>query len=312
MLRVLGGLARPALVTAVAKFESVPVRGMATLKEVSNRIRSVKNIAKITKSMQMVAASKLRRAQQKMDQARAYAGGVKGFVERPQSEEEKAAIAMGGGEVAATGAKKHLVVALTSDRGLCGGVNSAVAKQVKALAKKTTDELTIVVVGEKGQASLRRDLGGKVSVSFLELSKQPITFASAAAIADRIVAMNPDSLTLVHNLFKTKIAYDTVLSELKTLKSLEAGKVEFGQYEFDTPVLQNMYEFYLANTIYHGLAENAAVEMASRTMAMDNASRNANDMIERLQLFYNRSRQAVITKELIEIISGAAAATESK
>eukprot|EP00699_Malawimonas_sp_californiana_P001798 EC716185.1.p1 GENE.EC716185.1~~EC716185.1.p1 ORF type:complete len:175 (+),score=82.18 EC716185.1:28-525(+) len=164
-----------------------------------------------------------------------------------------------------------------------------------------------MIVGEKGQATLRRDMSKRISYVFLELSKQPLTFGAAAAIAERVAAAKADQLTIVFNYFKSKIAFETVRRPLLSYKALEESKIESGAFEFDTDSLPSLYEFQLANTIFSALVENTTVELSSRTMAMDNASRNANQMIDRLQLFYNRSRQAVITKELIEIISGAAA-----
>jgi len=219
--------------------------------------------------------------------------------------------AAAAGAPAKTDAKeKQLIIAITTDRGLCGGVNSAVGRQVKTLARKLiaqNKEVEIMVVGDKGMASLRRDMGAYISAGFLELSKAPLTFAATSIIADRAVASKFDQATIVYNYFKTKLAYEPTQLVIRGIKSLQDSKVESSTYEFDTSCLPDLFEFNLANTLYYCIVENSTVELSSRTMAMDNATRNAGDMISRLTLFYNRSRQAVITKELIEIISGAAA-----
>eukprot|EP00002_Diphylleia_rotans_P039888 TRINITY_DN936_c0_g1_i1.p1 TRINITY_DN936_c0_g1~~TRINITY_DN936_c0_g1_i1.p1 ORF type:complete len:307 (+),score=78.43 TRINITY_DN936_c0_g1_i1:51-971(+) len=280
---------------------AVATREMATLKEVKNRIRSVKNIQKITKSMKMVAAAKLRGVQSSMELSRPLYNGVAELFQAPKDDKSDA------------DAKKQTVVALTSDRGLCGSVNSSVAKAVRAsvrAAKQTNASSELVVVGDKGRAALSRDLTSHFVLTINEVGKRkPVSFAEASVIASTLLDKDFDKIDLVFNRFRSVIAFETSTRVIPSFaRFLEQTQGSLDNFEFDgerDDILRNLYEYYLGVTIYNSLLESATCEMSQKMSAMDNASRNAGDMINRLTLLYNRSRQASITRELIEIISGA-------
>ncbi|WP_298721940.1 F0F1 ATP synthase subunit gamma [uncultured Ferrovibrio sp.] len=295
---------------------------MPSLKSLRVRINSVKSTQKITKAMKMVAASKLRRAQEAAEQARPYA-------ERMAKILSSLAAGQAGAENAprllvGTGSDQvHLLVVATAERGLCGAFNSSIVK----LARRRIDELTaagktvkILCVGKKGRDQLRRDHASKI-VDTLDLSKsKKIGFAEAQEIADRVLAMFEagefDVATIFFNNFKS------VISQIPTAQQLIPAMVAGGEnaeaaldlggaiYEFEPDeetILTQLLPRNLSMQVYRALLENAASEQGARMTAMDNATRNAGEMIKKLTLNYNRSRQAQITKELIEIISGAEA-----
>eukprot|EP00741_Cyanophora_paradoxa_P006813 tig00001042_g6589.t1 len=254
-------------------------------KEVKNRMKSVMNIRKITKSMKMVAASRLRGAQTRMELSRPFGASVSQFLEGKITTDESAQDAKGF---------KHLVIAITSDRGLCGGINGAVVKgtkvTMKADAAKSADT-ALMILGDKGRPMLQREYGEKIVLSTSELWKQPATYLQAAIIAERVLSRDFDKLTIIYNTFKSVIAFDLTKKSINSSSAIMANLNAFDEYEFEgesEEILRNLFEF------------NGA-----RMTAMDNATRNAGDMINRLQLDYNRSRQSAITTELIEIISGA-------
>jgi len=278
-------------------------RGMANLKAIAIRLKSVKNIQKITQSMKMVSAAKYSRAERDLKAARPYGEGAQSFytcAEVGAGEEEKK-----------DAPKKELYVALTSDRGLCGAVHSSICKSIRneLLEKPSLENVGIICVGDKSRAQLGRLFSKQIICVGSEIGRLPPQFGDASKIASNIInsGFEFDSGKMLYNQFKSVVSYKT--SELPiysntTIKS--AGKLNLYD-SIDESVLQSYVEYSLASMIYYCLKEGACSEQSSRMTAMDNSSKNAGEMIDKLTLTYNRTRQAVITGELIEIISGAAA-----
>ena len=289
---------------------------MASLKDLKNRIESVKSTRKITKAMQMVAAAKLRRAQEAAEQARPY-------TERFEAVLSQLAASAAGSENAprllrGTGSDDtHLVVVLTSERGLAGGFNGNIVK----IARYRIDQLVgqgktvkILTVGKKGREMLRRDHGSRFEdhVDLTEVKR--VGYEDAARIArgilDRFEAGEFDVCTLYYSEFETVISQKPVEARLipAEFEAAEDGDRPLYDYEpSEEGILRELLPRGIATKIFAALLENAAGEQGARMSAMDNATRNAGEMIEDLTIEYNRSRQAAITTELIEIIAGAEA-----
>ena len=292
---------------------------MPTLKSLRMRIASVKSTQKITSAMKMVAAAKLRRAQEQAEAARPYAERM-----------GKVLASLAGAATAGAGAPKllagtgsdkvHLLVVCTSDRGLCGGFNSVIVRLARAEIRKLQAEgkqAKILCVGRKGRDSLRRDYADLI-VGSVDLPKKKLGFAEAAAVAQKILAMFDagefDVAALYYARFKSAISQIPTRLQIVPFAA-EAGAAAAGAgsgavYEYEPEegeILAALLPRNLSVQVYRSLLENGASEQGARMTAMDNATRNAGDMIKKLTLNYNRSRQASITKELIEIISGAEA-----
>jgi F-type H+-transporting ATPase subunit gamma len=292
---------------------------MASLKDLRNRIASVKATQKITKAMQMVAAAKLRRAQEAAEAARPYSermATVLANVTRTISAGSDVPALMGG----TGGDQTHLLVVCTAERGLCGGFNSQIARLAREHARHLLAEgktIKILCVGKKGFDILRRDFGPMI-IDRVDLREvKQIGFANADAIAQKVIGLFAagefDVCTLFYSQFKSVISQVPTAQQLIPLKT-EAAEEDAGtdgaiyEYEPDAgEILGDLIPRNIAVQIFHALLENAAGEMGAKMTAMDNATRNAGDMINRLSITYNRQRQAQITKELIEIISGAEA-----
>ena len=290
---------------------------MPSLKALRTRITSVKSTQKITSAMKMVAAAKLRRAQTQAEAARPYAKRMAemmgalaaGAADNPNA----AALLVGNGKD-----KVHLLVAVTADRGLAGAFNSNIGRAVRLKARKLESEgktVKILAVGRKGNDYFRRELAGQISGNFNFIGKKSIEFADADGIADKIVHMfragEFDVATLVFNSFVSVMTQR--VTELPLIPAAlpsandNAAPAEYEIEPDDGTLLDRLLPRNLAVQLYSALLENSAGFYASQMTAMDSATRNAGDMIKRLSLDYNRARQANITKELIEIISGAEA-----
>jgi F-type H+-transporting ATPase subunit gamma len=292
---------------------------MPSLKDLRNRIASVKATRKITKAMQMVAAAKLRRAQEAATAARPYAERM-----------DKILANLGGRAIRETASpllvgngkdQVHLLVVMTAERGLCGGFNSNIAKLARADANRLMAEgktVKILTVGRKGADNLRRDLGRNIVERRDLAGVRQLGYRNAEDIADRLLAMfeagDFDVATLYFSEFKSVIAQKPTALQLIPAKLPDAtqakdnGAQAIYEYEPEEDViLSALLKRNIATQIFRGLLENAASEQGARMSAMDNATRNAGDMINKLTIKYNRQRQANITKELIEIISGAEA-----
>jgi F-type H+-transporting ATPase subunit gamma len=293
---------------------------MATLKDLRVRIRSVKSTQKITSAMKMVAASRLRRAQEQAEAARPYAMRMERMLG------SLAANILGSGNapplLAGTGKSDvHLLIVATSDRGLAGGFNATILRE----ARRTIRELQgggkavkVLTVGRKGRDGLRRDYGRLIIDSLTEVGRPRLQFANAQTIGARVLALFDasefDVATIIYNRFKS--AMTQIVTRQQLVPFVVPETVERpdpavqGVYEFEpeeAEILASLLPRNLAVQLYTALLENNASEQGARMTAMDNATRNAGDMIDRLTITYNRSRQAAITKELIEIISGAEA-----
>ena len=290
---------------------------MATLKQLRMRISSVRSTRKITSAMKMVAAAKLRRAQERAVAARPYA-------ERTERVLGSLAASLAGTGLApkmlgGTGSSQtHLVIVATSDRGLCGGFNSSIVRSARAFIRQLQADgktIKILCIGRKGSEQLRRDFE-RLIVDTLENAGRRFGFAVADAIGGRIDLMFErgefDVATIFYNRFKSAMSQIVTKQQLIPFPVDPAAKSSSGNavYEFEPEadeILASLLPRNLSVQIYRALLENAASEEGARMSAMDSATRNAGDMINRLTLNYNRTRQAAITKELIEIISGAEA-----
>jgi F-type H+-transporting ATPase subunit gamma len=292
---------------------------MASLKDMRNRIASVKATRKITKAMQMVAAAKLRRAQEAATAARPYAERMARVLSNVNANIADKA----GASPLLVGTGKdqvHLLVVMTAERGLCGGFNSNIARLARQDAAKLVaagKTVKIMAVGRKGSDALRRDWGRTI-VDRVDLkSVKQLSYVNAEAIADKIFAMFAagefDVCTLYFSEFKSVIAQKpTALQLIPAQLPGQSGAAPKSQavHEFEPSqeeILGPLIARNITTQIFRGLLENAASEQGARMSAMDNATRNAGDMINKLTIKYNRQRQANITKELIEIISGAEA-----
>merc|ERR1712038_1096850 len=265
-------------------------RGTATLRDIQNRLKAVKNIQKITKSMKIVSAAKFNKAERELRCARPYGHGAKAFFESADVTQDESK-------------PVHLVVACSSDRGLCGGIHSNIMKAIRAAVpeKPAGTDLKIIAVGDKQKGLMGRLFADKVICHFAEIGKKPPVFQDAAKIAQAILAQDYDFGELYYNRYKTVVSYAT-----ETMPIFSAGKLH--QYDsIDDDVLTSYNEFALANLIFFALREGSASELSARMTAMDAASKNAGEMIEKLTMAFNRKRQAVITSELCEIIAGASA-----
>jgi F-type H+-transporting ATPase subunit gamma len=288
---------------------------MPSLKDLKNRIASVKNTRKITKAMQMVAAAKLRRAQEAAEAARPYADRMTSVIAGLS-----ASVGNSDGAprlLAGTGASKvHLLVVMTAERGLCGGFNSSIARLARAEAQRLLADgktVKILTVGKKGREQLKRDLSAHF-VGHVDLSEvKRIGYADAQGIARDILARFDAGEFDVATLFFNR--FQSVISQIPTAQQVIPAKYEAeattaALYDYEPgeeAILADLLPRGVATQVFTALLENGASEQGARMSAMDNATRNAGDMINRLTIQYNRSRQASITKELIEIISGAEA-----
>lgn len=275
-------------------------RNYVTLKDISMRLKSVKNIQKITKSMKMVSAAKFAQADKALRSSRPYGSAVLEFNEKAEVEPE------------ADDVKKHLIIAVSSDRGLCGAIHTSICKAVKATLQeeKAGLETKIVCIGDKARSILQRNYGSNMLFSVNDIGKKGITFLDASLVANEILdsGFEYESGEILYNHFKSVISYNTVQKPFYSTDLLSGSGKNFGLYDsLDSETLKCFQEYQLASLVYYGLKENAASEQSARMSAMDNATKNAGEMIDKLTLYYNRTRQAVITRELIEIISGAAA-----
>ena len=295
---------------------------MPTLKELRVRIRSVTSTQKITAAMKMVAASRLRRAQEQAEAARPYALRM----ERVLASLAALMAGQAGAPPLLAGTGKddvHLMVVATSDRGLAGGFNATILREARRRIRDLDNAgktVKILTIGRKGRDSLRRDYSRLIHDSLTEVGRRRVSFEEARDIAQRVLALYQagefDVCTIVFNRFRSAITQIVTVQQLVPFSppgaaaDAAATGLAGAIYEFEPSeeeILAELLPNNLAVQIYTALLENAASEQGARMTAMDNATRNAGDMIDRLTMNYNRTRQAVITKELIEIISGAEA-----
>ena len=291
---------------------------MASLKELKGRIKSVRSTQKITKAKQMVAAAKLRRAQEAAEAARPYA-------ERLNAVMASLASKVGGSDsapklLAGTGSnQRHLLVVVNTDKGLCGGLNANIVKE----ALKTANDLRgkgkdvqFYLVGKKGRAPIKRDYADRIEKHFDTSEVRTPGFDEAEAIADDLIERFEkgefDVAHLVYPVFQSALVQDPTVDQLIPVPSIETDAPKAGdavvEYEPDEEgILEELLPRYVKTQLFGALLEREASEQGASMTAMDNATRNAGDLIKDLTIQYNRSRQAAITTELIEIIAGAEA-----
>jgi len=289
---------------------------MVNLKLIGMRLKSVKNIQKITQSMKMVSAAKFARAEKDLKVARPLGAAAKVFYENAEVASDKET-------------PKELYVAITSDRGLAGAVHSSVSKAIRAdIEGKDLSNVKILCVGDKSRAFFNKWFKDNLIMVGSEIGRLPPQFGDASKIANAIMTcgFEFDSGKMLYNKYNTVVSYTTTALPLFSQGMLRVKGFELGQYmvvlfvetimgaekitaydSVDADVIQSYLEFSLASQIFFALKEGATSEQSSRMTAMDSSSKNAGEMIDKLAITYNRTRQAVITGELIEIISGAAA-----
>mmetsp|Transcript_32008 Transcript_32008/g.42683 ORF Transcript_32008/g.42683 Transcript_32008/m.42683 type:complete len:309 (-) Transcript_32008:185-1111(-) len=282
-------------------------RGMATEKQIFNQIQSTKNIQKITSSMKMVSAAKLKGDEQRLATAIPFNAWTTSLCGEPSLIEDATFEEL---------PQKTLIVPVTTDKGLCGGVNSFITRGVKDCVSKLKaqgKECDIVIIGDKGRGQLRRLHADLITRSATEVIS-PGTFALAAALTSEIMAAGGakdyDAIMIVYSSYVNAAVYKQRYKLIKPFSGEgEDEPMMMHEFEPDTKseVLGDLYEYMLTSQVYHSFMDGAAAEQSSRMAAMENASKNAGEMIDKLTLQYNRARQARITTELIEIISGASA-----
>jgi len=274
------------------------IRGMANLKAIKDRMKSVASIMKITKAMKMVSAAKLRAVQKLLPASRTFlTSSQKTYAvdEKPKD------------------VKKTLVIAITSDRGLCGSVNSAVSRYCKAYYREhSASDPKFFMIGEKARGAIERECGKSIIRGVTEHNKRrPASFGIISAVADQILAQPHDQLHFVYNKFRSAISYELTQATLYSLPMLRnSGNTNFYDFTFDGHkelIQEDLHEFRVAATLFGFNIENGTSEQSSRMQAMENSSKNAKEMLGSLTLSYNKARQAKITTELIEIISGVSA-----
>jgi F-type H+-transporting ATPase subunit gamma len=293
---------------------------MPSLKDLRNRIRSVRSTQKITSAMKVVAASRLRRAQEQAEAARPYAERMK----RVLASLAARMSGKSGGPPLLAGTGKdetHLLIVATSDRGLAGGFNATILRETRRQIRthlSAGKTVKILTIGRKGRDGLRRDYMRLIHDSLTDVGRRRLSFEEARDIGRRVLTMFEagefDSCSIVFNRFQSAITQIVTVQQLIPFaqpQTTETPATEGGAiYEFEPDeeeILAELLPRNLAVQIFTALLENAASEQGARMTAMDNATRNAGEMIDRLNMNYNRTRQAAITKELIEIISGAEA-----
>ena len=290
---------------------------MPSLKDLKTRINSVKSTQKITSAMKMVAAAKLRRAQDSAEKGRPYADRMQQIVNSLASKADPISapqLLVGNGKDST-----HLLVVVSADRGLCGGFNGAITRQTRTEVARLRGEgktVKLLMVGRKSADALRRELGGSYIDSLEGIQGTAVEYADAASIGETVRngfdAGEFDVCTVIFNKFKSAISQEVTLKRLipaevgEDTQDDDAG-VSYEYEPDEEELLAAVLPRNISTQVYSALLESSAAELAARMTAMDNATRNAGDLIERLTLVYNRTRQATITKELIEIISGAEA-----
>ncbi|PFH48938.1 hypothetical protein AMATHDRAFT_76479 [Amanita thiersii Skay4041] len=281
-------------------------RNMATLREIELRLKSVRNIEKITKSMKMIASTKLAKAQRAMQAGKQY--GLANAEVFDHSSLDKSN-------------SNKLFLVISSDKGLCGGIHSSVSKATRrALANdvesplagrddaQVDPESSVMIIGDKSKGQLSRAIPKNLRLTFNQIGRDIPTFADAAGVADLIMrsGVKYDSVVIIYNQFVSALSYAPAILEVKGEEALKESN-GFKAYENEDDATRDLAEFSLANAIFAALVEGHACEQSSRRNAMDNASKNAGDMIGTLTMQYNRGRQAAITNELVDIITGASA-----
>lgn len=305
LLRV-GGLRAAAAATCRPTVAAAPQRHMATLRDIQTRLKSITNIEKITASMKMIASTKLARAQRNMESGRVFGSSVNLMFDKYAS------------IPAPNDPSSHLYLICSSDKGLCGAIHSNVSKATKRALTAHEEAYpsgsrSVTIIGDKCKAQMQRDRSAVIDQTWAGIGKQAPTWTEAATVWQQVPEAAQEgegAVTVTYNRFKSVISYDTTLMPVLTKAAIteawNAGTLSTYDTENDE-LLANFYEFYTTSLLFWCMIETHASEMAARRQAMENASTNAGEMIAKLQMTYNRTRQAVITNELIDIIVGASA-----
>ncbi|CAN6674412.1 ATP synthase subunit gamma, mitochondrial [Trichomonascus vanleenenianus] len=277
---------------AGASARASSVRSYATLREIEMRLKSIKNIEKITNTMKIVASTRLSKAQRAMAVSRTYGTAQQEVFNKAET-------------AAVEEPTKRLVVAMTSDKGLCGSIHSQLSRATKAYLREHPDA-DVVAIGEKVKVQISRAYPNNMVLSIAQIGKETPTFSEAAIIADQITKLGEkyDEVQIFYNKFVSGVSFEPTQIQVFNQEAIESSP-KFGTFEIEDEVIGNLSEFSLANYILWGLSEGHAAEISARRNAMDNASKNANEMIGKFTILYNRTRQAVITNELVDIITGA-------
>jgi len=286
---------------------------MASLKDLRNRIGSVKSTKKITSAMKMVAAAKLKKAQDNAERSRPYATKMHEIVNSLTSGNQNQ-IKKFGERI--KDKRNILLIVCSADRGLCGGFNGSIIKFTKKITKELSENNNIkfIFVGKKAYQALKRDYENMIIDNFTDIANPNIDFQLSSSVRDKVLKLfldeEVDECHLIYTEFKSAMTQTVKSHKLLPVNNDNEERNKASTYEYEPneeSVLNEIIPRNIAIQIHSGLLENLASEQGSRMTAMDNATRNANDMIDNLTLLYNRSRQALITSELIEIISGAEA-----
>jgi len=273
-----------------------------SLQVVAQRMKSVGNIQKITAAMKMVAASRLKGAQMKMEKSRGLVQPLSRLL----------------GDVPGFTSDTTMLIPISSDKGLCGGINSTVVKVSKAVSSSTGGDASLTIIGEKARGQLSKAFSDNLKNVILDVTKMPLSFSTASLVTDKILSDGAHKYQIIYNRFQSVISFKptvaTVLSAEGYEKVAESGENSFDEYELEgsdrSELLLDLAEFKFGAVMYNALLENSTSELGSRMQSMENSTKNAKDMLGKLTLLYNRTRQASITTELIEIISGASALEE--
>jgi len=278
--------------------QQIQSRNSATLKAVKIRMKTVKTIEKTTKTMKMVASARLKESQAKLARVLPFAETSLKIINQPIEPKEKS-----------------LLVLITSDRGLCGGINSQSVRKAREILKQKKAKgvkVDVICLGDKGVGQLRSEIPKQMLWNTFDLAKFPINFLGIGVLTDKILENQYDDISIIYNKFISLVSYQTTTADINSYKTMTEKYADvFAQYDFPEDMrlttMQSLFEFSISSAILNGLVQNEAAEQSARMTAMDNASRNASDMLKNLNIVYNKGRQAAITKELSEIISGAAA-----
>ncbi|PLB45115.1 gamma subunit of F0F1-type ATP synthase [Aspergillus steynii IBT 23096] len=281
---------------AVTRTAPPNAANFATLREIEGRLKSIKNIEKITNTMKVIASTRLTRAQKAMGDSRNYGQTSNTVFEKAETK--------------ALEDKKTLLVVASSDKGLCGGIHSGLSKATRRILQEYPNS-DIVVLGEKAKAQLSRTNANELVLSFANVCKDIPTFADAQAVADQIALLPTDyaSVKIIYNHFVNAQSYEPATVEAYSEEAI-TNSANISAFEVDDQALTNLREYSLANNLFWAMAEGHACEISARRNAMENASKNAGEMINKFQILYNRQRQAAITGELVEIITGATASAD--
>ncbi|KAK6868906.1 ATP synthase subunit gamma, mitochondrial [Candida tropicalis] len=284
-------------VPKAAQAVRVSSRNYATLREIENRLKSIKNIEKITNTMKIVASTRLNKAQRAMASSRVFNESDKEFL---QNTEPKAI------EEESKAEDKTLLIVVSSDKGLCGSIHSQLAKATRKRTTELDGNVDIVAIGDKVKTQLLRTYSDKIKLAFNGIGKEEPNFTEVALIADEIAKLGSyENVEIIYNKFVSGVSFEPSKFSVFAAEAI-ANAPGLSKYELEgEEVTSEVSQFSLANNLLAAMAEGYASEISARRNAMDNASKNAGDMITNYSILYNRTRQAVITNELVDIITGA-------